>query len=372
MRLKTFLLILIAYFVTFLPACGQKKSDTDGTSDPGGGGIVKFSTSEEVTGAIERARLFLVSDKGRRFLEIHLPSALGSDSESSQRMKSVLQKIVNPNAWSMKNDPNHVIAESSISSYLAKSQIKLFPNDTALKNCAGPGYESYPDAYVSSFHYGSEICFNVQRLGRVPAESLHSQLVALWIHELAHISGYNEDTARAAGELVSSTISKFNSGDANATLQAMSGILNSAYFEFSEIKYPLSSKDRLLLAEDKIRLSTIVSYVKTLSEFQPFVDNLDAVYALNPDVGVMDRTALLFKRQVESSAHILKAIQGEIDTTTISRDSLVIHMIDDQLACTAKSLTAIATILHLSVANINSYSIRYLSRYENINDVNCP
>lgn len=193
---------------TTAPLSSGGTSRTGGGQD-GGGGEIAYSTPEQVIEALEAARTFLLSEHSDRYLESAATSAMAWGSVKPQDFKEkrymqglkqsidfkkvseVLSKIKDPS----KAEGGTISPASykKIADYLGLSRVHYEKNDTKEANCSKNKNESYPDAFVESFKYGAPICFNVRKLQRIPKDGLKQHALALWLHELSHLSGVSDE-----------------------------------------------------------------------------------------------------------------------------------------------------------------------------------
>ena len=52
------------------------------------------------------------------------------------------------------------------------------------------------EASVTSYDLNATLCFSLWRLKRLPPSDIEKQVLGLWIHELAHMNGHREETAK--------------------------------------------------------------------------------------------------------------------------------------------------------------------------------
>jgi hypothetical protein len=291
------------------PAKGPTEPRAGGTSDPGGGGEIKLSTPEEVIQEIERSRDYLLSAKGQIFLTRYLPASLPGKSAEAEKLKAAFEAIVSP----------------GIESYLAKSKIVYLKTDTAELNCARGDYAKYPDAYVSAFEYGAEICFNVQRLTRLTKDSLFRHLTKLWMHELAHLSGFEEDLAEAIGEATLQAFAQSPGGNSEPTLASMWTMAYQAYVDFA-----------LAFAKDEVdtdRLNAVSLHLNSLTRLSEFVVSLDKVHSTNDEIPDLTGLSLDYLKAVRSAQTELVQLHA-----APTRDAEKLRPLDVRLACVSRAV----------------------------------
>jgi len=122
---------------------------------------------------------------------------------------------------------------------------------------------------------GSPICFSVSRLTRISPSALKTQLIALFMHELAHQFGADEPTAQAFQKIILSRLKYANLYD-----RAKDCFMNASDLDYGDRELRLDSNSAavrnsaimygLLLSEDSIRYAKLESsYVSKTEKIFP-------------------------------------------------------------------------------------------------------
>lgn len=294
-------------------------TDEDGGSqDPGGGGGIQFSTSDQVIEAANRARAFLESEKGTRFLKVHLHDSVPqADTESGRAVKEALSKLTDGN----------------LKSKLAQSTIEFKIDDSKKSNCAPKKLDAYPDAYISELKLGASICFNVQRLRRLPAENLYRNMISLWVHEATHLHGYGESVSFALGELASVSIERLGHLYAWGVFPIIQGQIRSSIDSIANMQKP---NHDLLESLRSLRKSAVA-----IRGFIAFINQQDKVFALDDRYPVLHDKAGAFEKAAKMFYATAEALAKEQEAgRPIPVDQAVLQ-VDHQLACVTKALYGI-------------------------------
>lgn len=218
--------LILTLTVALAAGCSKKPAD-DGGQD-GGGGFVNYSTPDEVQHAIDKALelsrepeftrniyyyfashyyLNQVNVYPRRFPKDKLDffnkilKTLGSEPEeclgpeASQRVTPPLRRsgnIVNTgvNATFCKGSEKF---RTFLPGLMQADRLHITIKESG--DC-GWSLDDHADASVSKA--GTEVCFSIERLRRVPPTSLLREVLALLYHEIFHVVGMGEDDARHA------------------------------------------------------------------------------------------------------------------------------------------------------------------------------
>lgn len=194
------ILILIA------AGCAKTAKPSKGGEDAGAGNSVT-STAEEVEAAIKEVWELSISEDSK-FLNALFNSTkslsaseLGINKEAFSRAKIVLETVFLESLTEAElkeaDEYNKPRRKPRAQRVLAQSKLELLKNGpcAAAKNHNG-------DASVSAFATGARICYSVQNLMRYPKSSLRLEVIALLVHELAHINGFQEDDAILAQKAI--------------------------------------------------------------------------------------------------------------------------------------------------------------------------
>lgn len=164
------------------------KSSEDG-GQVGGGGFVKVSSEDEVKSALTQA-LKLASDPDvTRNVIVEYWKSRGKDGTNPQIK---IPTHIFPNA-----QYSILIDDARFDSPALNAIGQKKPQFLKSGNCRlGPG-ETSTDASVSSYTLDGEVCFSIGNLRRIPPNDLLRHLLALVLHEAAHLGGADEAEARA-------------------------------------------------------------------------------------------------------------------------------------------------------------------------------
>jgi hypothetical protein len=309
----------------------------DGTSDPGGGGIINVSSEEQVLAAIERTRRFVISKKGYLLFYKYLPEAYGAKKESTAPFRSLLRKIAAPRDWSAANDPLHPLPHLNIESYLSLSPLVMMTKDTAEKNCAPKSYNQYPDAYASSFSYGATICFNIQHLRRLTPDNLFNQLLALWAHELCHLNGCSESQADALDDYVIDSLNKLHQPTTLYSLKSMTSILRLTIYEYMAFYVSLERNGAPISTFNRKSIRSIAVYLAALVAQNEMILNLPAVYSADDSMPLIGDPTIKYVHQLGQTQEVVASVANDFNHRgVISNRSPQVLIIASQLGCLTK------------------------------------
>lgn len=206
--MKSVWICVLAAILT-LAACS--KNEKDG-GQHGGGGYVPYSTPDHVKTTIQQAfalasepeftqNIFYsfisysvyrdVPDLDRKFESFMLDfigttsTCLNDDTYAHSKWGKDLTTAIHPAAPDCQIDR----FKTRVSKLLSGAQIVI--KETG--DC-GMSTDGHADASVSQD--GTQICYSVENLQRVPPTVLLREILALTFHEMFHIAGYGEDDAR--------------------------------------------------------------------------------------------------------------------------------------------------------------------------------
>ena len=179
-----------------------------GSMDGGGGGTTTQSSDAEIVDAIAWAKTNIIKAPD------HETPILGgiSDYNFIVNNEYVLTKITNPQSYYSPQERAERKANGthywSPSDYLKLSHV-YYKSDGP---CPSPDHK-HAMASVSRFSFGAEICFSLSELRQVPRSGLKAEVFGLWVHELAHLSGYDEEIAVKVQNIIIDHFAEFSNTD---------------------------------------------------------------------------------------------------------------------------------------------------------------
>lgn len=245
---KIYLLPLISICLLLI-SCGDditnvidQASEKDGASD-GGGGIVGGSTAAQIEQAIVEARDLIVDPRYRYYFSMavrtyYYGSAeniavkeckirakdiyclsperveyIKTEKQNSKDNRKAFEELPdkNPEEWREISEESqkkfHELTKKNkeltkqeerwaIDNYIFKQYVRNIPLDLTKEDACYYGNKQKADASVTELTENARICFSLKKLQRIPIASLNKHIVSLWMHELAHMEGYNEKQAK--------------------------------------------------------------------------------------------------------------------------------------------------------------------------------
>jgi hypothetical protein len=167
----------------------------DGGVLDGGGGDFMYNTREEVVQTLNDVWAQLtISRPDNPILVTYLNLTEAAPTIEDRYVLKMLVQIlsIKPNQRPfVRDDTPDRFEELELSKYLKDKHLKLLEKD----RCEGPDDHKYM-ASVTKLDRGGEICVSLGALENSPTGSLKFDLLALMVHEIAHLNGYREDDAR--------------------------------------------------------------------------------------------------------------------------------------------------------------------------------
>lgn len=219
MKKWSFLVPLVS-LIFLVSACSSDDKKHNGTSDSGGG-VIGTSTEAEVREAVSssiqilRTKSFFENVRGlshfkfqKKSLEekkayffaltfLQFPDSFYENFGQFSDWKDYFTKT----GIETYSAPPEVIASKlkfeNAGEYLVEDKIKLKE-----KGACTADDKIDADASVSRFDLDAEICLSLENLKKIPKESLRKHVTALLAHELTHMFGFNEISAKMIQEAV--------------------------------------------------------------------------------------------------------------------------------------------------------------------------
>ncbi len=175
----------------FSAGCQPKRSKGGGGVDGGGGGEFVYQSKEDVVKAVDEVWAQITvrnfdNPIGYAWNSLLQKSKISDLTREEARAFFILDRIFSngPPSWKKEN----MIKDTE---YIWKRPPHLEMDGL----CSGPHDKKYL-ASVTKLDRSGEICISVHGLMRTPAGSLHHDLIGLFIHEAAHLNGFDEQDAQ--------------------------------------------------------------------------------------------------------------------------------------------------------------------------------
>lgn len=189
-------------------------SNTGGTQDWGGGEI-RGSTEDEVRRAVEMAKIQFAGDLYLMGMDIFYSLDEMHKGKPDSEEYKLISKM-------NEKEPLEVFKSAKIS--------------FEMKDCPNVGAKKH--AGVSSLSSDATICFNIEKLKKLPVTSLNKALIVLFSHELAHMLGHEEKEAQLFQTIVENAFPVFEMnkilhqyGNMQSDLQSVLVMMNIAFLE---------------------------------------------------------------------------------------------------------------------------------------------
>ncbi len=205
--MRRYLLPIFALSLILVSGCnrGGQKGKGGGGVDGGGGGDFIYNTREEVLATVEQTWRLMATQTAANPI-LHAYNRIANPQHMSTE-----DELIYLTLEKMLSGPDEIPGSPSSSedfqfknmAYLSTKKLNIVENGL----CSGPGDHKFL-ASVTKLDRSGEICVSLQGLMKLPTGNLRRDLVALFAHEIAHLNGADEPTARAVQRYFIKTMAK--------------------------------------------------------------------------------------------------------------------------------------------------------------------